>query len=360
MARLLFLQDTLFEFLGPMYISAMAKSRGHEARLALGSRFEDLSPAIESFRPDLLGFSVMTGSHDWALDMAREARARFGVASIFGGPHPTLCPDFLDEDGVDMIVRGEGEQAVVEVLAALSKGQDLAGIANLGHKSRGVTRLNQTTPPPDSLDELPWPDRDLYNGLGKLRDRTVASVLTSRGCPYSCTFCSAQAMRKLYGGKAKVRFRSPSDVVRECRDLRDRRRAKTIYFTDDIFGLDRAWLAEFLPLYRTEVGLRFICLMRPDLLASDQGLAKRLAQAGCVSVFFGIESGDERLRNQVLGKAVTDSAIRLAASSLRQAAIKFRTYNIMGFPGDSLGSALKTIRLNIEIKTDHPWCSIFS
>jgi radical SAM superfamily enzyme YgiQ (UPF0313 family) len=134
---------------------------------------------------------------------------------------------------------------------------------------------------------------------------------------------------------------------------------KTIYFADDVFGMNRKWLYEFLPRYRAEVGLPFICLVRADLVCAEPTYAARLADGGCASVFFGVESGNESFRNRVLGKDLTDAQIEGAAALLHGAGIPFRTYNIVALPGETLEDAFSTVRLNIRIGTDYPWCSVF-
>src|SRR6266852_4706221 len=109
MAKLLFLQNIEYEFLGPMYVSSMAKSAGHECRLLLGETIQDFDKGITVFNPDLVGFSVMSGSHRWAIDLARRIKEEYGILTILGGAHPTFFPEVIEKASVDMIVRGEGE-----------------------------------------------------------------------------------------------------------------------------------------------------------------------------------------------------------------------------------------------------------
>jgi radical SAM superfamily enzyme YgiQ (UPF0313 family) len=361
MARLLFLQNLEYEFLGPMYVSSAARLRGHECRLALGKTLADFAPAIEAFQPDLVGFSIMTGSHRWALDVARQVKQSYQLPNVFGGAHPTFFPQFLNEDGVDMIVKGEGEYAACDLLDAIANGSDVEKIANLGFKKDGKARINDLRPLPRNLDEYPFPDRDLYAALEDKLDRSIQNVLTSRGCPFHCSFCFEDAMREMYRGKGKyVRLRDIDKVVEECKELQAKTDLRMIYFADDLFGMDKKWLYEFLDVYRKEVGLKFVCLVRADIVASDPNYARRLAEGGCENVFFGVESGNEELRNKVLVKKTTDRQIYRAARLLHDAGIKFRTYNIMGLPGETLEDAFKTVQINIDIETDFPWCSIFS
>jgi radical SAM superfamily enzyme YgiQ (UPF0313 family) len=361
MAKLLFLQNIDYEFLGPMYISAYAKAGGHDVRMCLGDKADDFAGVIRKFRPHLLGFSTMTGSHLWARDMALTLKKIHGLPTIFGGAHATFFPEFIREDGADMLVRGEGEEAVREILNCIDTGLDFSHVPNLVIKLKtGSICSNPVRELRRDLDDYTFPDRHLYDALEGSMDRGVRSVITSRGCPFHCTFCFEDSMRALYKGKGKyVRIRSVANVINELRILRSTAGVRTVYFADDVFGLNRRWLYEFLDRYASEIGLPFICLARADLIAVDPEYAQRLANGGCKAVFFGIESGNEDIRNRIIKKRLSNEQIRLAAERLHNAKIKFRTYNIVGLPDETLEDTFATVRLNIEIRTDYPWCSVF-
>ncbi len=360
MSKLLFLQNLDYEFLGPMYISSMARRHGHECRLALGNSITDFRSEMESFKPDLVGFSIMSGSHKWGLEVARQIKKEYNIPNVFGGAHPTFFPEFIEEPGVDMILRGEGEESVLEVLDRMESKKSLTDIPNLWYKN-GQVYKNDVRSLPTDLDDYPFPDRTLYNALDGRLDRSVRNVITSRGCPWHCSFCFEDAMREIYEGKGKyVRIREIDHVIEECLQLKNATNVRTIYFADDVFGMSRNWLYEFLPRYKRKVGLPFICLVRADIVASDREYAFRLAEGGCKSVFFGVESGNEELRNKVLVKQLSDQQIESAATNLHDAGIPFRTYNIVALPGETLADAFSTVDLNIKIKADYPWCSVFS
>ncbi|KAA3595572.1 MAG: radical SAM protein [Calditrichaeota bacterium] len=362
MAKLLFLQNLEYEFLGPMYISSILKENGHQCELKIGETLEEFEEAILDFKPDLVGFSIMTGSHEWARKIANKIWQKYKIPNIFGGAHPTFFPEFLKEDGVQMIVKGEGEEAVLEILNRIEIGKNLEGVPNLLIKKTDET-ISETPLRnlKSDMDFYPFPDRNLYDDLNGRLDRSVRNVITSRGCPFHCTFCFEDAMRDLYKDKGKyVRIRSIDKVIEECLRIKNETDARIIYFADDVFGMSKKWLYEFLPIYKREVGLEFICLVRADIVASDKDYAKNLAAGGCKSVFFGIESGNEDLRNLVLKKQLSNEQIISASKYLHEAGIKFRTYNILGLPGETLEDAFSTLELNIEIEADYPWCSVFS
>jgi radical SAM superfamily enzyme YgiQ (UPF0313 family) len=157
-----------------------------------------------------------------------------------------------------------------------------------------------------------------------------------------------------------VRFRHIESVVAECKELRDKYGAKTILFYDDTFGVNRKWLYEFLSVYKKEVGLPFICEARADVVAADPEYAPRLAAGGCCTACFGIESGNEDIRNRVLNKRLSDEEIYLAAERLHAAGIKFRTFNMMGLPDETLDDCFLTLKMNIRVKADYPFCSVYN
>ena len=133
---------------------------------------------------------------------------------------------------------------------------------------------------------------------------------------------------------------------------------ESVVFGDDTFILDKIWLKDFLEKYKKQVGLPFVCMVRADI--TDEDVVKWLKMANCVGVQFGIESGDESIRNKILRKNLKDEQIINAAKLYKKYGIKFKTYNMLGLPYESLESAFKTVELNIKIKTDLPWASLFT
>jgi radical SAM superfamily enzyme YgiQ (UPF0313 family) len=161
----------------------------------------------------------------------------------------------------------------------------------------------------------------------------------------------------MYHGKVRMLRRySPQRAVEEMIQVKSKYPLKRIFINDDIFILDKEWLEEFLPLYGRQVGLPFACNIRVNLVDEDK--VRLLKEAGCYLVMFGIESGDQELRKRILKKNITDQQIRRSAELFRKYGIKMKTFNIIGLPDETREKALKTIRINADIKVDYPWCSI--
>lgn len=362
MAKLLFIQDIQYEYLGPIYISSMLKKEGHDCRIAIGRSLANFGKTIEEYKPDIIGFSIMSGSAEWANETGLRIKNRYGLPSIFGGVHPTFYPEYIKNEGVDMLVRGEGEDAALEVMNCIENKKDFDDIGNLIYKKNGRIIENKIRDLQPDLDAYPFPDRKLYEPeLKKYNmDLTVRNVITSRGCPFSCAFCQAPIMREIYKGRGNyLRTRNIDKVLDELELLKNTTETRLLYFADDIFGLNFKWLKDFLPLYKERVGLEFSCLLRADVVAKHRDYARLLKDSGCRMVAFGIESGSERLRNELLKKRIRNEDILSAASMLHDVDIKFRAFNILGLPGETLSDACETVKLNIDIKTDYPWCAIY-
>ena len=203
------------------------------------------------------------------------------------------------------------------------------------------------------LDELPFPDRDLlYNVHPASRRNKIRPFITGRGCPYSCTYCFNKAYRDLYRGLGKaMRRRSVEDVIREIKAVRKRYPLEFITFMDDTFILNRQWLQEFAVRYKAEVGLPFWCQVRADLVTDE--MMALFKDAGCVSVSFGLEAGNDRLRNAILNRAMSREQILEASRIFRRHGIAFMTNNMLGLPTGSLETDFETLELNVQCRPSY-------
>ncbi|MBN1420482.1 MAG: B12-binding domain-containing radical SAM protein [Planctomycetes bacterium] len=362
MAKMLIIQDMALEYFGVEILSAVAKRAGHETQVRILNmeRRGRIWSALREWRPDLVAFPVMSVGYAWAVRLAREIKERLGIRNVFGGPHATFWPRLIDDyPWIDILCRGEGEGAIVDLLDAIDGHEDYANIPNL-HVRRGddIVR-NEVRPLIEDLDALPFFDREIYfSRYRHLRDFPAKRFMTDRGCPHNCSFCFNHKLRALYGGKGKyLRIQSPGRAVAEIRETVRRYGARLVTFTNDSFTWNRAWMREFLDRYRSEIGLPFAiqCRVR-EFDAQD---ARRLKAAGCYSAMFGIESGSERVRREILNRRMTNEQIIAAAGYLKEAGIRVITANMFGMPTETLEEAWETVDLNIAIGTDVPSSTIF-
>lgn len=358
MIKIAFIQQGIYESLGVMQISACLKQDGYAVTVFITSLEADWEKELKNYNPQLVCFSVISGSHLRVYEMAEKVKKILPKTwRIMGGPHLTFFPESITNENVDIICVGEGEEVMRELANAWPNFEKIETIANLHVKINGQIVKNKVRPLITDLDSLPFPDRDVYYKYPVLRQASRKTFLTTRGCPYNCSFCFNHQYQKIYAGSGQyIRRRSAENIIAEILEVKEKYGLKSVFIQDDTFILDKEWLKDFLEKYRAQINLPFTCLVRADLTTEE--VVKQLQAAGCVGVQFGIESGDEQIRNKVLRKNLSDEQIINAACLYKQYRIKFKTYNILGLPYEDLESAFKTVELNIKIKADFPWASI--
>jgi anaerobic magnesium-protoporphyrin IX monomethyl ester cyclase len=347
--KLLFIQQYIFEALGPMYISGALKRAGHDCVLLIARLEKDLLLKVAQEKPDIIGFQVFTGQHQWALEVAGKLKKMIDIPILFGGAHPTHNPEIINRPEVDCICRGEGEQAIVELLNGAKN------IQNIWTK----TQRNDVRPLID-LDTLPFPDRQLYYSYRQLSDNSIKRFSSSRGCPYHCTFCHNHMDIELYKGKGKwARKMSPERVIADIQRVRSEYPLKIVDFgPDDYFLSDRDWSFKFLELYAKQVHLPFSLNTRPESI--DLDICYALEKANCRGVSVSIESAVDELRNKVLRKGTDLADIIKAVDLLQYVGIRVKTYNMIGIPGETIDQALETLDLNIILNPTWARCAIIS
>jgi len=358
MAKVLFLQNMPFEYMGPMYLSAMLKAHGHQCRLYILSEHKDYLEKMNEYDPDLIAFSTMTGPHKWVLKTAAKIKEEVEKPIILGGPHPTFFPEIIQEPCVDMVCVGEGEYTLLELADKLDAGEDISNIQNLWVKKNGQIVQNDLRPLVEDLDELPFPDRTLYDDCKLLRSVPAMKFLTGRGCPYRCTFCFNHKFNELYKGLGRrFRKRNIDSLIREINETADRYALKLVRFPDDTFTGDRRWLLDFLQRYKDGINLPYTGLARANEM--DEEVVRMLKTSGCLNVYFGVETGKEKMRNEILKKNLTNEQIINAARLLRKHKVKFGTYNMFGLPHETLSMAYETIDFNRKLKPDYTINNVF-
>jgi anaerobic magnesium-protoporphyrin IX monomethyl ester cyclase len=364
MATVVFLQRDPIEWLGLMYLSATLKANGHRTRMVVDA----LEPggAVESALrepADLFAFSPLVTDFRWVLGQAAALKARRNVPVVLGGTHATLNPEeMLAHPEVDVVCRGEGEAPLLELAEAVDEGRDWGGIANLWSRRDGVVVRNELRDLVSDLDTLPLPDRELYAGYPALRALGKRPLHMGRGCPYGCSYCHNARKRELYHGKGSyLRWRSIDGVLAEVEQLARGSFFKVLHFVDDGFGLREDWLVEFLPRLGRLLDPRpaVFANMRADMVTEGLCAAFRDYGAERFRLRIAVECGDERYRREVLRKTISDADLRRAARLLHASGVRFATYNMMGLPGETLGQAIETLRLNVELRPAHAFCFLY-
>jgi radical SAM superfamily enzyme YgiQ (UPF0313 family) len=342
--------------LGLAYIAGVLRRAGHEAKIldaAVTRRWrEELGKILTAWQPQAVGITASTAGLEPARALAaalRESDPRLPV--ILGGVHATLFPaEVLEDSAFSFAVHGEGEQTIVELVAALERSDAPDGIAGIAYRHGGRPRVNARRALIEDLDGLPFPAYDLLP-LGRYATpfsatRAVACMITSRGCPYFCTFCDASVVH----GR-KYRAHSAERVVEEMTHLALRFGIREVVFKDSEFTLDRARTSRICDLLAgSGVRVSWTCSARVDRV--DGPLLRRMAGAGCRVVQFGVESGDPEVL-RALKKRITIEQIRAAFSWARDAGIATVANLMVGLPGETWRSIELTRSLIREIRPEH-------
>jgi len=347
--------------MGIMCLIASVKQSGHQADLMLTNLEANLFQAVAAYKPDVIGFSVTSGSETYYLELITRLRKHTTFLAILGGPHPTFFPEIIEHPEVDIICRGEGDDAVVDLLNRLEKKEDYSSIPNLWVKKDGQVVKNPIRPLVHDLDRLPFPDRSSFLKYYAYRHSSVKHFLAGRGCPYDCTYCFNHKLKKMYreeaGETQYCRMRSVENVVREVEEVRDHYPLKIVYFHDDLFIMNRVWLKEFAEVYSRRVKLPMICYVRANLV--NEEVVQALKKANCVTIAMGVESGNEGLRKMVLKRDMTNAKIIEAADLFHKYGITIMTQNMVGLPEESIENAYETIQVNTRVRPAYAWASIF-
>ncbi len=359
--RVAFLQKDPMPDPGLMVLGAAAVFRGHECEVFIPAAERDLRRSLQRFAPAAVVFTPTTGFHGWALEQARAVAAITGGApNLFTGAHATDHPEIVREPGVDLVMLGDPETTLPEILFKIFKERDLPGTSGTvalgpdGDLLFGPERAFE-----DALDHLPLPDLEIYRRYPFVTKQTTLAFAVGRGVFENTHSGFRIGLKELHRRFRPARRHSVEEAIQRLNLLiTQHRRARRVAFKDDTLLTDRGWALRFLARYRDEVRLPFSCVARPDLL--DDALCDALAAAGCDLIRLGIESGDVALRSAALGVEVTDDQVRSAARRLRDRGIGLHTINFLGLPGESMATATATLDLNLELRPDHAFAILLA
>lgn len=322
--------DRLEPPLGLLYLATFANSKGHKVDIIDLSSYSNsgLGNAIPNGY-DVYGFSTYSLNYHITKKLAETTKKKnTNCVLIAGGPHATALPNEVNNDGFDVVIQGEGELALVEILDNLQRDYDLPKII--------------TGQPIADLDSLPFPEYDLVDLSTYTREvngSKCISILTSRGCPYPCNFCNSNIM----GAGKPIRFRSPENVISEIREFKKKYNIMKFRFQDDIFTFDIGRIRKLCALLREE-NIEFRCFARVNTFSLE--MAKLLRESGCVHTSFGVESGSLRiLSRQGMNKLQSPKQIKNALENANKVGITSRIFLIVGFPGETDETIEETLSL---------------
>ncbi len=334
---------------GMLYLAAVLRKGGHQVV------FQDQVLPGEPLELDgvgLVGITCYAPTYNLAVSLARQAREA-GVPVVMGGPHVTFTyEEALETGAVDFVVRGEGEETLLELADFLSgkRNGGLGAIPGLVWRDgrEGGIVVNPDRPPLEDLDSLPYPARELVD-FSLYRTLTVAkkqavSIVTSRGCPFRCSFCVVPNLPQ-----KRWRARSVESVVAEMEAVRERFGFESFVFVDDNLTVDTGRLRDFCErILRKAAPFRWWCMSRADTLVKHPDLVDLMGRAGCVTVFLGLESGSDRVLAEYAKKEDVETGTR-AVRALESRGIEAHASFILGSPGETREDVEATIEYALAL-----------
>jgi anaerobic magnesium-protoporphyrin IX monomethyl ester cyclase len=344
---------------GLAYIGAELEKEGHTVRifdLTLKSEmpFEKMMKNIVEFFPDIVGLSAMSHNYANALEVAGFLKSKTGASIVFGGPHPTIMPEeVLRKEFIDFVVIGEGEETFLKICQNFQS-KKFYGIDGLCYKDNGKTVIQPKKYFIDDLDTLPFPARHLLEldsyTLEDDHGNRMATLISSRGCPYGCTYCYKGLFGRTY------RQRSPRNIVEEIKYCKDKFNYSSFYFVDDLFTLNPKRVELLAEAIKEEdLNIRWQCLARVNNATLQ--MFKQMKASGCYKVHFGIESGNQGVLNKVK-KGITLDQVRGAVKYCKSAGIKTKGYFMIGMPGDTVKTMQDTLNFAKDLGLNDAMFSI--
>jgi anaerobic magnesium-protoporphyrin IX monomethyl ester cyclase len=362
--------------LGLLYIAAVLEKSGSSVEVLdafmtevsirkigdtaeIGMPYERIAEKIKNVKPDIVGIAnPFTCQVQHAIKVAKIVKEMDpDVLTVVGGPHVSAVPEeFLNEaESVDIGVTGEGEYAMVDIVKMREGQKKIDKIQGIVYHENG--KVVQTPPRPlvENLDELPYPsyhlvDMERYLNPERIeyrsfKDRAI-SMITSRGCPFNCSFCSVH----LHMGKA-FRAHSVDYVVNHIEHVVSKYKVKTIFFEDDNLTFDiKRFEAICDKLIEKDIRFKWETPngIRADYLTMN--LLKKMKRSGCQSVFFGVESGDQHVLDDIISKSLDLNAVVNVAKMCKEIGLNTAAFYIIGFPGEKKEDMLKTVDFALRLK----------
>ena len=338
--------------LGLAYLASMVRDE-HDVRivdsLAEDYNYGDVERIIKKYDPDVVGITSTTSMIPDAYAIAKIAkRCNENVKIVMGGPHVTFLPErtFQECPYIDFIVRGEGELTFRELIDSLERDGDPSNILGLSINLRDKVRNNPPRPLIKDIDTIPMPSYDLLP-MEKYQANGVrfGTVMTSRGCPFNCAFCSSS----LQFGK-RWRGHSDSRVIEELKHLHEKYRIREIEFLDDTFTLNKHRVIRIARrIVKEGLDISWSASSRVDTFTEE--VAEAMKKSGCHTIYFGIESGSRKTLN-FIGKGITPEQSISAVKKAKRHKLRALGSFVIGFPEETKEDIKKTIKFSKKVGVD--------
>jgi anaerobic magnesium-protoporphyrin IX monomethyl ester cyclase len=334
--------DYVLPPLGLAYVAAVLEANDYDVTIVdLNARQNESS--ITDRRWDIVGITFDTTRYYKGIKYGQMLRAK-EIKVVVGGPHASfMAEEILGNGSADFVVRGEGEYTMLELLKALKAGSDLGHIRGLSYLDDNQIIHNKDRIYSEDLDTLPFPTRHLLDmdqyRTSKMGVRSITSILTSRGCPYQCSFCASS---RLAG--TSWRSRSVESIIEEVQLVKDTYGYPAVAFVDDNFTLDPKRVTTICEeILKRDWDIHWWCFTRADTIVKNPEMVSLMYQAGCRSTYIGIESGNQETLDSY-NKKISAEISRQAISILKKNKIEMTASFIIGQLNEDKGMVEDTLR----------------
>ncbi|MDB4789843.1 B12-binding domain-containing radical SAM protein [bacterium] len=318
--------------------------------------FDDFEQCVRKFNPDLVAMSCTEDMFHLGINLLNRI-TKFNIKTIVGGVFATFAPKLvLSYKSVDIVCKGEGEDALVELCARMEKNKDYFDIPNLWFKYKGKI-ISNTTKGID-MDNNPLIDMSLFEDARFYRPMggkvyRMFPVETHRGCPFKCAYCNSPSQMALYKKEANVNYlrrKNFDNIRKELQFYKEDMKAEYLYFwADTFFSWTRGEFDTFCEIYE-QIRLPFWCQTRPETVNEDR--LRKLKKIGCDRISFGVEHGNPNFREKYLNRKMSNQSLTNSLNMVRKVGITFSVNNIIGFPYETRDLAFDTINLNKTFEAD--------
>lgn len=346
------------EPLGLAYLAAMLEKNNYKVEIldsiALKKDSNNILNHIKKNNYDVVGITMLTPMYLRACEIIKKIRKENKkIKIIVGGPHVTIMPErtLKENKEIDVAMHGEGEITIIELIKAFERNKSLKNIKGIAYRSKDKVIMNKPREFIKNLDEIPLPARHLlpmkvYNPAPTYYRRLPSYIImTSRGCPYRCVYCS-----RIFG--KTFRLHSVERILGEMKILIEKYGAKEIIFRDDTFTINKKYVKELCNEiikrgYHKKI--EWTCMTRVNLV--DKEILKLMRKAGCWSMHYGIETGSQRLLDMIK-KDIKVEQIRNAIKWTREAGIETKAFFMLGLPSETREESLATLKFTKELDPD--------